>query len=338
MNTRNIVRFVKDWALVFSMLTGAAGYFAFAAVPSLVPLRHAALQTVQVVQPTLLFFMLFLSFCKVDPRRLRLRRMFLPMLAFQCVPFALLALVPVLWPESMWVCPIEAAMICLICPTATAATVVTVKLGGNAENVTSYLMLSNLACALMVPLFIPLVNPHAELAFFQSFLLIIGQIFPLLICPFLLAAAVRFGLPRLHARLAATRNLVFNLWICNLSLAIAVTTHHLVHTDAPAAVVAGIMFVSLVACALQFAFGRLAGRREGFPISSSQALGQKNTVFAIWMGYTFLNPVTSVAGGFYSIWHNVYNARQLHRAATGRALPREQLCHASRAHDKTIET
>ena len=30
------------------------------------------------------------------------------------------------------------------------------------------------------------------------------------------------------------------------------------------------------------------------------------------MGYTFMTPVTSVAGGFYSIWHNIYNSYQLY--------------------------
>ena len=44
-----------------------------------------------------------------------------------------------------------------------------------------------------------------------------------------------------------------------------------------------------------------------------QSLGQKNTVFAIWMGYTFFTPVTAVAGGFYSVWHNIVNSWQLYR-------------------------
>ena len=48
-------------------------------------------------------------------------------------------------------------------------------------------------------------------------------------------------------------------------------------------------------------------------LTAGQALGQKNTVFAIWMGYTFMDPVTSVAGGFYSIWHNCFNTWQLYR-------------------------
>lgn len=48
-------------------------------------------------------------------------------------------------------------------------------------------------------------------------------------------------------------------------------------------------------------------------ITAGQSLGQKNTVFGIWMGYTFLDPVTSLAGGFYSIWHNCFNTWQLRR-------------------------
>ena len=53
------------------------------------------------------------------------------------------------------------------------------------------------------------------------------------------------------------------------------------------------------------------GQRIGEPIAPAQALGQKNTVFAIWAGYTFFDPVSSIAGGFYSIFHNVWNSYQL---------------------------
>ena len=55
------------------------------------------------------------------------------------------------------------------------------------------------------------------------------------------------------------------------------------------------------------------GLRESRTTTCGQALGQKNTVFAIWMGYTFLSPETSIAGGLYSIWHNLYNSWQIYR-------------------------
>ena len=51
------------------------------------------------------------------------------------------------------------------------------------------------------------------------------------------------------------------------------------------------------------------GRSE--EITSGQALGQKNTGFLIWLGLNFMTPVTSVAGGFYAIWHNLVNSWEL---------------------------
>ena len=87
-----------------------------------------------------------------------------------------------------------------------------------------------------------------------------------------------------------------------------------------------IALVSLVCCALQFALGHKVGSLYGHlpghqdeRITAGQALGQKNTVFAIWMGYTFLTPETSIVGGFYSIWHNIYNSWQIHRHETRQA-------------------
>ena len=63
---------------------------------------------------------------------------------------------------------------------------------------------------------------------------------------------------------------------------------------------------------LQFYVGKKVGRKYDDTISAGQALGQKNTVLAIWMGYTFFTPVTAVAAGFYSVWHNVFNSYQLY--------------------------
>ena len=48
-------------------------------------------------------------------------------------------------------------------------------------------------------------------------------------------------------------------------------------------------------------------------VTAGQAFGQKNTVFVIWLGLIFLDPVTSVVGGFYSVWHNTVNSWQLYR-------------------------
>jgi BASS family bile acid:Na+ symporter len=93
----------------------------------------------------------------------------------------------------------------------------------------------------------------------------------------------------------------------------------------------GMAIISLICCALQFFLGRFVGSRykPGRPdvssevenrgkavrtVTAGQALGQKNTVFAIWMGYTFMTPETAIVGGLYSIWHNFYNSWQLYKA------------------------
>ncbi|EJX08242.1 sodium-dependent transporter [gut metagenome] len=133
----------------------------------------------------------------------------------------------------------------------------------------------------------------------------------MLICPLLAAFAVRRFAPRLHAWFTSFRDLAFYLWAIALSLAIAVTVRSIVHTDHAATELVGIAFISLFCCILQFGVGKRLGRRYGLPVSTTQSLGQKNTVFAIWLGYTFFNPVTSMAGGFYSIWHNLYNTWQM---------------------------
>ena len=77
----------------------------------------------------------------------------------------------------------EAAMVCLICPTATAAAVITGKLGGSASSLTTYTLLSNILAAIAVPLIFPLVEPHTDVTFGIAFLKILSKVFPLLLAP-----------------------------------------------------------------------------------------------------------------------------------------------------------
>ena len=107
--------------------------------------------------------------------------------------------------------------------------------------------------------------------------------------------------------------LSFYLWAVALTLAIAVTVKSIVHSEVSWEYQFGLAVVSLVCCALQFWLGRKIGRHYNDAVSAGQALGQKNTVLAIWMGYTFFTPVTAVAAGFYSVWHNVVNSWQLYQ-------------------------
>jgi len=141
----------------------------------------------------------------------------------------------------------------------------------------------------------------------------LGKVFPLLIMPCLTAWLVRYLLPKFHAWLLKYTGMSFYIWAVSLSLAILMSTRAIMNNEAGAWVLLEIGVASLLACALQFWAGRKIGDRYQCKISAGQALGQKNTVFGIWMGYTFMTPVISVAGGFYSIWHNCYNTWQMYQ-------------------------
>ena len=306
-------KFLKDWALIIGMIVGASLYLGYRAIPALHPAGPALERIAKTVQPVLLFAMLFLSFCKIEPHQMRPHRWMVWLLLFQSVLFAGLALLLYYCPELALRHGLEAAMLCLICPTATACAVVTGKLGGNMAGVVTYTVLINLVVAVLVPLMVPLIHPVEGLSFSEAFLRILAKIFPLLILPCLAAWIVRYLFPKFHAWLLRFPDLAFYIWSVSLTLAILMSTRAIVNNDSGAAVLWQIGVASLLCCILQFWFGRRIGRLYKCPISAGQALGQKNTVFGIWMGYTFLDPVISVAGGFYTIWHNCYNTYQMYR-------------------------
>lgn len=307
--------FLKNWTLPVAICWGAIAYFAYTSIPLFDCTRPYAPRVVAVVQPVLIFSMLFLSFCKVDVRTLRPRLSHLWLLLIQCGSFALMCLALHFCPGMKGGVLVEAALLCLICPTATSAAVVTQKLHGDSADIVMYTLLINLAVSLIVPALVPLVHPHANLTFAASFARIMAKVFPMLICPLIAAQLVRVFFKRLHARLVSVHDLAFYIWAVALSIAISVTARSIAHTSHSLLGISGIAIVSLVCCFVQFYLGRVIGRKYSLPVSTCQALGQKNTVFAIWMGYTFMNPITSIAGGFYSIWHNVYNTFQLRQTA-----------------------
>ena len=154
------------------------------------------------------------------------------------------------------------------------------------------------------------------MTFWDAFCRILAKVFPLLIMPCFAAWLVRYLFPSLHRLILSKPDLPFNIWAVSLSLAIAVTVKAIVHSTMPVYLMLLIALVSLICCALQFSIGHKLGSLLGqsdMQVTAGQALGQKNTVFAIWMGYTFMTPETAIVGGFYSIWHNLYNSYQLKR-------------------------
>lgn len=340
MDQAAIIKTVRDWMLPIAMVGGASAYLIYHWLPESFHQAGPFLSgLVSTLQPLLIFAMLFLTFCRIEPRDLKPHRWHWWLLLVQGGLFTVLGLIAVALMKHMpggchdGVVLIESAMLCLICPTATAAAVVTRKLGGDVAGITTYTVLINIVTALLVPLIVPLIQPMGDLSFWQAFSMIVAKIFPLLILPCLAAWLVRYLFPKVHKYLLGFPDLAFYIWAFALTLAIAVTTKSIVRSEMNVVLLLLMALISLVCCVFQFALGRFVGSRyrpgnrraEADPkavargrelrkVTAGQSLGQKNTVFAIWMGYTFMTPETAIVGGLYSIWHNLYNSWQLYRA------------------------
>ena len=311
-----LVRFLKNWTLPMAMLSGTLGYFILANVPFLAPTKPYISDLIAYITPLLIFAQLLLTFCKVENLNELKPKAWQTLACLALAALLVCCPMPEVYREVF-----EGAMVCLICPTATAAAVITGKLGGSASTLTTYTLLSNLLAAVAVPLVFPLVEPHADMTFFAAFLKILSKVFPLLLFPFLLAWFLRLFMPRVHHFLLGFHDLAFYLWGVALAIVSGQTVRSLVNSDAPVSVEILIALAGLITCCLQFFLGKRIGGHYNDRISGGQALGQKNTVLAIWMAYTYLNPLSSVGPGSYVLWQNLINSWQLWKKRKKQSVP-----------------
>ncbi len=323
-----LLSFLKDWMLVIGIIIGISSYLIYLRLPFLHSAGPHIEQAIHSIQPCLLFLMLFISFCRISPRQLTLKKWHLKNLAIQISAFLLLSAI-VIWAmrsqsqAAAWVVRnrllFETGMLCMICPTATSCAVVTGRLGGDMAQVVMYTIMINLTVAILVPLTVPLLYPQAGISFMQAFAGIIAKVFPLLILPCLTAWAIRLIMPKLHDWVAGHTSISFYLWSVALTFAITLSTKAIVQSHCSLWILLEMAFISLACCLFQFWAGGKIGTRYGNRVEGSQSMGQKNTVFGIWMGYTFWDPLLSVSGGMYTIWHNMRNTIQLYRHSHGKS-------------------
>ena len=332
-----IRRFIDRYALIIAMVVGAVGYPWF---------RH-----LDWLLSPLIFFMLFFTFCKINPLDLRLRKWHWIVLIVQmALTVAVYYGVLVIGDEAMsdWQVLAQGLMMCVIMPTATAAPIIAGKLGGSIQNLTTFSLLSNIATAIIVPAFFPIVNPAAGMAFLPSMWLILKRVSPLLLGPFVAAWALRLGYEAYYRRKGEARifslnatwaSMPFYLWVVLLVVLISRITHTLLTQEYSGGTIIVLCVGALVTCLLQFALGRWIGYRfpadrhgkdyqdilinpaaahytinEKSRITAGQAFGQKNTALGVWMAQLFLNPLAAIGPAAYIIWQNLLNSYQLWHA------------------------
>lgn len=318
-----IVKFIKDWMLPLAIIFGIVSYLIlFFVNPLAQSIEPGFSEFAKDIQPILVATMLFLQFNTISPHDLKFRKWHLIVLAFQVVMFIVLTWVATRLPDGDMRILVECAMLCFICPTAAAAGVITNKLGGSLSDTVSYVVLINIAAAVIIPIIIPIVNPAAGTSFWEGFVAICMRVFPLLVLPLLLAWSIRYTLKRLQRWLMRFTGWAFYFWGIALAFSIYLATRALVNSGISVWTAIMIGILSFACTIIQFAVGRMAGRMTSGAndriaskpdeITAGQALGQKNSGFLIWLGYSYMTPVTSVAGGLYSIWQNIINSLELY--------------------------
>ena len=308
----DVVRFLKDWTLPVSMGIGAATYLVFKYVPQLDAAAMFFAPIMEAILPLFMFLVLFVTFCKVDFHKMCPVWWHLWVSVFNLL-FVGIVMVVILGIglQGDKLILFEALLMCIISPCATAAAVVTQKLGGNLEQMTTFTFLSNFLTVLLVPVCFPMIEKGADISFMAAFSKILYQVVILLVVPMGLAYIVKHFMKGLHARIIAVKDLSFYLWGCSLMIVTGTTVKNIIHAEASIVLLSAIAMLGLVLCVIQFAVGRFIGHYFNHTQEAGQALGQKNTAFAIWLGITYLNPLSSVGPGCYILWQNIINSFEI---------------------------
>ena len=318
-------KFFDSNALWLSMLIGALGYQFF------LPLKPTL--------PWLIFFMLFFTFCKVNPLDLRLHKWHWVVLAAQMI-FGFGSYAMLLYFTGNTILA-QGILMCFIMPTATAAPIIAGKMGGSIQNLTTFTLLSNFATAIIVPVTFPLINPASDMSFWPAFWLILSRVAPLLLGPFfsawLLRLAYKWKTRKEFVLPVKIAVVPFYLWVASIVVLSAVVTETTISNfKFQISNILILLVLSFFVCLLQFGLGKFIGYKlpaaskgtdyqdvlinpaaapktmEGVSsITAGQAFGQKNTSLGVWMANTYLDPLASLGAAAYIIWQNIFNSVQL---------------------------
>lgn len=289
-------QFLRQYMLPIAMVIGISFYKQLAILAPAIPY--------------LLAVMLFITYSRIILRDIRLKKFHYILLGIQYGGSILVYLLFFKFNTTL----AQAAMICILAPTAASAPVITDILGGNISSIAAYSFISNLSIAILSPLFLALIGDASvgAITFGSSVIIIFKKVFPVLLLPFILAITISKVSPKLHNTIRKAQILSFYLWAIALTIVTSrVTMFISIQGNASYKLKLAMAGVALIICVLQFWFGRRIGKKYDSTIAGGQGLGQKNTILAIWLTQTYLNPVASIGPGSYVLWQNIVNSYQL---------------------------
>ena len=210
-----------------------------------------------------------------------------------------------------------AAFMTAIAPTAIAAPVIIGFIQGEVEFVVASVLLTNLASALVIPLALPsLLGKVVQISVWE----VLQPVLVVMFVPLLLTQLVS-RLPEDAQKVIRKGKVTsFPIWLVNLFIISAKAADFLRNDNTNSTAMLGIIaLVSLTICIVNFGVGALLGGRERWQ-EASQALGQKNLSFVVWIALTFINPLVAMGPTFYILYHHLYNSWLIYQFEKGRAV------------------
>lgn len=305
-------KFLKTFTLPVSIAVGTIVYLLFYYLPFLDEAGDVLNPIVTDILPWAMSVILFVTFLKLNYHEVGVRKWHFAIIVAQLLmSVACVAAILAFGLDGEMKILVEGVLICIICPSAIAASVVSNKLGGNLTEMTTYTLLSNVVAVFSMPLLFPLIEKQADLTFISAALVILDKTVKILLLPLFLAAFVKHYLPKVYQAIVGIKDLGFYLWAMMLAIVTGVTVRNIFHTDIPRIFLFWITLSAAVVTIVQFFVGKNLGEYFGNRIDGGQGLGQKNTTLAIWCAFTYLHPVSSIAPGCYILWQNIFNSWQL---------------------------
>lgn len=219
--------------------------------------------------PITVFATLFVTFCKVDFHDMRPHKWHAGVLLAQLLLVEALVIALAVDSERLdssfkiqdsgfklfW----ESLLTCIIGPAASASPVVVGKLGGNISTMSSYVLLSSVASALLIPMVFPMLEPTADVAFTEAFLTILEKVSYVLLLPLVLGWVMQHYAKGVCRRIVSVPDLSFYCWAVSLSITTGITVKNIVHSEASLLMLAAIAVGTFALCWVQFGIGRLVG-------------------------------------------------------------------------------
>lgn len=258
-----------------------------------------------ITAPLCIFSMLFCTFCRVNirdmkPTWLHFWLMVVQLVGTVAVYFALRPLGDIV---------AQGGMICALAPMAMGAVVIAGMLGANVATMATHSLVCNLIIAFVAP---PLLSAWGNGTCTVTEILM--RVAPLLIAPFVLSQLCRWFTPKAAHWIGSHAMISFYIWLLSLIFIMGKTTTFIIESGTEHLATELILSaVALVICLSQFVIGHWLGRKFGDRAAGGQALGQKNTVMAIWLAQSFLNPLSCVAPTAYIVWQNIVNSYQIYK-------------------------